>query len=493
MRLSRGWVVIQNYIDGRFVTSQSKQVTSVINPCTEEVLGLTPHSTAQEVSQACEIAQEAFLTWRRVPAQERIQYLFKLKALLEENSESLSRLITIESGKTLNEARGDLRRGIQMIEAACGIPSMMLGTSFEDIASGIDCVAVRRPMGVFAAITPFNFPAMISFWFWPFAVAAGNTFVLKPSERVPLTQIEIFKLIEKAGFPKGVVNLVQGGREVVETLCTHPLVQGISFVGSTPVAKIVYSKAASHGKRVQALGGAKNFMVVLPDAVMDKSVSTALESIIGCAGQRCLAGSVVLSVGKDTAQEIENRMVVAAKEIIIGDGLDPMTQLGPLISEESKLRVSQMIDKAVSQGAKLLFDGRADVRRQKGFFMRPTVLGGVNKNMEIAKQEVFGPVICLSEVPSLNEAINTINSSEFANTTTLFTTNGAAAREFCYQVDPSMIGINIGVPAPMSFFSFGGTKNSFFGDIKAHGAESVRFFTDSKTTMYRWLKGGNIW
>jgi malonate-semialdehyde dehydrogenase (acetylating) / methylmalonate-semialdehyde dehydrogenase len=484
--------LVKHYINGAWVASTGTETLDIINPATGKALDQVTLGTAADVDKAVEAAAETFKTWRKVPTIDRTQYFFKLKTLLEENFEELVKLCTLEHGKTLAESRGDVRRGIQMIETACGMPTLMMGKHSEDIAAGIDCQMVRRPMGVFAAICPFNFPAMVPFWFWPFAVGSGNTFVLKPSERVPLTQVKVFELIEKAGFPKGVMNMVQGGKEVVNALCTHPKVQGLSFVGSTPVAKHVYQTGTAHGKRVQALGGAKNSMVILPDAVMDSSVKTALESIIGCAGQRCLAGSVVITVG-DIHKTIEDQITRHASDIVVGDGSDPHTQMGPLTSKAAVERVKGLIQSAIDEGAKVLLDGRKGVENLPGFYLKPTILTGIKPHMRIAKEEVFGPVVCLAQVKSLDEAIRWINSSPFGNTTTLFSSSGAAARQFAYEVDPSMIGINIGVPAPMSFFSFGGTKDSFFGDVKAHGVAGVEFFTDSKVTIQRWNKNSNIW
>lgn len=482
--------MIKNYINGEWVSSTGTETVEVINPATEEVLALSPLGTSQDVEKAVAAAKEAFKTWRKTPAIDRTQYLFRLKTLLEENFESLVKLCTQEHGKTLVESRGDVRRGIQMVETACGIPTLMMGQSFEDIATGIDCQSVRQPMGVFAGITPFNFPAMVPFWFWPFAVATGNTYVLKPSERVPLTQIKIFELIEKAGFPKGVMNLVLGGKEVVNTLCTHPDIKGVSFVGSTPVAKHVYQLAGSHGKRIQALGGAKNFMVVLPDANLETSVKTCLESIVGCAGQRCLAGSVILCVG-NTYDEVKKQILKAASDMIVGDGSEPRTQMGPVISKSSVERIKGLIQSAADDKAEILLDGRNF--SGKGYFLKPTVIGEVKPNMRVAQEEIFGPVVCLARIKSLDEAIHWINSSPFANTASLFTSSGAAARQFSYEASPAMLGLNIGVPAPMSFFSFGGAKDSFFGDIKAHGQSGVQFFTDTKVTIQRWNKDSNIW
>ncbi len=483
--------VVKNYINGQWVDSTAKETVDIINPATEQVIGKTPLGTAKDVDLAVKTAKKAFEMWRQTPVIDRVQVLFRLKTLLEEHAEELARLITLENGKIIAEARGDVRRGIQMVEVACGMPNMMMGKQSEDIASGIDCHTIRQPMGVFAGITPFNFPAMVPMWFWPFAIATGNTYILKPSERVPLTQVRIFELIEKAGLPAGVINMVHGGKDIVNALCEHPDIQGVSFVGSTPVAKHVYSTASAAGKRVQALGGAKNFMVVLPDAIINSSVNTVVESCTGCAGQRCLAGSMVLGVGS-AYSDLEAGIVKTAKSMSIGDGLQATSNVGPLISKQALDRVKGLIQSAVDEGATILVDGREDVD-ETGYFLKPTVISGVTTDMRIAKEEVFGPVILLTKVETMNDAIDWMNQSEFANTASLFTSSGAAARQFAYDADPAMLGINIGVPAPMAFFSFGGAKESFFGDTRVHGASSVDFFTDTKTVIQRWVKESSIW
>ena len=483
---------VKNYINGKWIESSGTEFVDVINPATKELIAKCPLGNKKDVDNAVIAGKEAYKSWRQIPVIDRVQILFKLKTLLEKHSEDLARLCTQENGKTLIESRGDVRRGIQMIETACGMPTLLMGKSLEDIASGIDTHAIKRPLGVFAAITPFNFPPMVPFWFWPFAIACGNTFILKPSERVPLTQVRVFELIEEAGMPKGVINLVNGSKEVVNSICSHPDIVGVSFVGSTPVAKHVYQSAASHGKRVQALGGAKNFMVVLPDANIDLAIKTVFESCTGCAGQRCLAGSVVLCVG-DIYTKFQEGIIKKAKEAIVGDGLDPAVNIGPVISEEARTRVKELIQSAAAEGAKILLDGRLGIENLNGYFLKPTVISDVKKDMRIAKEEIFGPVICLSNVETFDEAIQWLNSSEYGNTASLFTSSGSAARKFSYEVDPSMIGINIGVPAPMAFFSFGGTKASFFGDIKVHGQASVDFYTDTKVTIERWVKDSSIW
>lgn len=485
--------MVRDYVNGEWISSFAKASVPIINPANGQELDSCPLGTSADVDRAVAAAQAAFEEWKLVPVVERVQYLFKLKPLMEANLEQIAQCITREHGKTLTEARASARRGIQMIETATGMPTFQKGEFLEDIARGIDCVTMKQPLGVFAGIAPFNFPAMVPFWFWPFAIASGNTFVLKPSERVPLTHQIIFDLLEKTGLPKGVMNLVHGGKEVVTALCTHKDVKGVSFVGSTPVAKYVYETASSHGKRVQALGGAKNFMVVLPDAVMDKTVSTALESIIGCAGERCLAGSVIVCVGDETYETVKSKIIPAAQDVSVGDGLDPNVQMGPVISKESKERVKDLIASAITEGAQLLVDGRENVDHLPGYFLRPSVIGGVTEKMRVAREEVFGPVVLLAKVKTMNEAIQWINRCNYANTTSLFTSSGPAARKFCSEVTPAMIGVNIGVPAPMSFFSFGGSKDSFYGDIKAHGAHSVNFFTDEKIITQRWMSDSSIW
>ncbi len=485
--------MVQDFIDGKWLNSLGNTFFPVLNPANGKELAVCPMGTVADVDRAVQSASQAFEEWRQVPVVERVQYLFQLKTLLDANLEEIAKRITQEHGKTLAESRASVRRGIQMVETATGMPTFQMGEFSEDIARGIDCYSNRKPLGVFAGIAPFNFPAMVPFWFWPFAIASGNTFVLKPSERVPLTHQLIFELIEKVRLPKGVFNLVHGGKEVVDRLCTHPDVKGVCFVGSTPVARHVYTTATAQGKRVQALGGAKNFMVVLPDAVMDKAVATALESVIGCAGERCLAGSVIVCVGEDTYSEVSKRMVALASDISVGDGMDPRVQMGPVISKESKSRILSLISNSLKEGGELLLDGRQNVDQLPGYFLRPTVIGNVVESMEIAKEEVFGPVVLLAHAKTLDEAIQWINRSPYANTATLFTSSGAAARKFSAEAAPSMIGINIGVPAPMSFFSFGGTKDSFFGDIKVHGAEAVNFFTDKRTITQRWMADSSIW
>lgn len=478
---------LSNYMGGDWVPSSSGKTLDVVNPATGDKLAKVPLSKAADVDRAVRVAREAFATWRMVPPLSRARYLFKYRELLEKDKEELARIVTLEHGKTLDEARGSVRRGIENVEHACGIPALMMGDKLEDIAAGIDCETVRQPLGVFAAIAPFNFPAMVPLWFWPYAVATGNTFIVKPSEQVPLSQQRMFELVHEAGFPSGVINMVHGDREVVEALIDHPELTGVSFVGSTPVARAVYERAAARGKRVQALGGAKNHMIVMPDADLDKSVAALTESCFGCAGQRCLAGSVVVAVG-GIYDELRDRLVRAAEAIVMGNGLDSGVDLGPVISGRQKDRIASHIAGAVAEGAKLLLDGRGRTvpEHPEGFWLGPTILGDVTGDMAIAREEVFGPVMVLRRADTLRDAIEMVHASEYANATSIFTTSGAAARQFRYDVGVSMIGVNIGVAAPMAFFPFGGTKGSFFGDTKAHGTEGIRFYTDQKVVISRW-------
>jgi len=476
---------LKNYVNGAWIDVASAAVQEVRNPATGEVIALCPLGGAAEVDAAVQAAHGAYATWRRVPAEERVQYLFKLKALLEEHAEELAAVVTRENGKTLSEARGDVRRGIQMVEVAIGAPSLLMGQALEDVAHGIDCESVRQPMGVFACIAPFNFPAMVPLWFYPFAVACGNTFVCKPSEQVPLTQRLMFELIHRAGFPRGVLNLVNGGKETVNAILEHPLIRGVSFVGSSPVAEYVYKVGAAHGKRVQALGGAKNFIIVMPDAEMDKAIDAIAESAFGCAGERCLAASVVLAVG-DAHGKLRAGLVERIGQYKVGDGSKPDTTMGPVISQTSKERVVSYIDKGVTEGAELVCDGRKIATKEAGYFVGPTLFDKVTPKMTIAKEEIFGPVLCMMQVGGLDEAMTIAGSHPLANASSIFTTSGKSARQFRYEIDASMAGVNIGVAAPMSFFGFGGAKGSFFGDLKAHGREAFDFYTDRKVLISRW-------
>lgn len=477
---------LSNYINGEFRPSNAKEHLDVINPATEEVLARVPLSTQEELDEAVKAANDAFPGWRRTPPAERAKYLFKFKNIIEENFEEIAKICTQEHGKTLLESRGDLRRGIDNIDVACGIPSLMQGESIEDVGRGIDCVAVKRGIGVFAAITPFNFPPMVPLWFLPHAIATGNTFILKPSERVPITQQKMFELWHQVGLPKGVINLVNGAKETVRGICEHPGIKGVSFVGSSPVAQYVYETSARTGKRVQALGGAKNFLVVMPDADLEKTVSILVESCYGCAGERCLAGSSLVFVG-EAYEKFKEPVLNRIKAIKVGNGLEPDVEMGPVISKQHKAKVISYIEKGIEEGAEILLDGRTGYENSKGYFLGPTVFDNVKPEMVIAREEIFGPVLCLIKVDELKDAINIIVNHPLGNTTSIFTSSGKSAREFAYSVEPSMMGINIGVAAPMAYFSFGGAKGSFYGDLKAHGKNAIDFYTDRKVVISRWF------
>ena len=480
---------ILNYFGGTWHKSAATEFVNVSNPATAEVIARTPISSKADVDAAVQSAAEAFPAWRRTPAGERIQYLFKLKVLLEDHIDELARTITLENGKTFAEARAELRRGIENVEVACGIPMMMQGYNLEDITPGVDELLIRQPLGVVAAIAPFNFPAMIPFWFLPYAIACGNTFVLKPSERVPLSMRRVYELLEQTGLPKGVINIVNGGREAVDALCDHPTVRAISFVGSTPVAKHVYQRSAAAGKRMQCQGGAKNHVIVLPDADMDLARQIIADSAFGCAGQRCLAVSVAVTIG-EAQKTFRDAIANAASSINVGFGLDKGVQMGPVISKESKQRIESLIATGVSDGAKPVVDGRSTkiAGHENGNFIKPTILDGVPASSSLANTEIFGPVLSLIHANTIDEAIDFIRKSPYGNQASLFTTSGAAARKFRYEAPAGNIGINIGVAAPMAYFPFNGWKESFFGILHAQGKDAVEFFTESKIVIERWSR-----
>ena len=480
---------ILNYFGGTWHKSAATEFVNVSNPATAEVIARTPISSKADVDAAVQSAAEAFPAWRRTPAGERIQYLFKLKVLLEDHIDELARIITLENGKTFAEAKAELRRGIENVEVACGIPMMMQGYNLEDITPGVDELLIRQPLGVVAAIAPFNFPAMIPFWFLPYAIACGNTFVLKPSERVPLSMRRAYELLEQTGLPKGVINIVNGGKEAVDALCDHPTVRAISFVGSTPVAKHVYQRSAAAGKRMQCQGGAKNHVIVLPDADMDIARQIIADSAFGCAGQRCLAVSVAVTIG-EAQKTFREAIANAASSINVGFGLDKGVQMGPVISKESKQRIESLIATGVSDGAKPVVDGRNTkiAGHENGNFIKPTILDGVPASSSLANTEIFGPVLSLIHANTIDEAIDFIRKSPYGNQASLFTTSGAAARKFRYEAPAGNIGINIGVAAPMAYFPFNGWKESFFGIVHAQGKDAVEFFTESKIVIERWSR-----
>src|SRR5438067_6172291 len=480
---------IPNYVDGQWRESNAAEDLDVINPATGEALAKVPLSSAAEVARAVEAAASAWPEWRRTPPEDRIQPLFKLKQLLEDHLDELSRIITQENGKTFAEAKAELRRAIENVEVACGIPMMMQGYNLEDVARGIDETMIRQPLGVVAAITPFNFPGMIPFWFLPYAIACGNTLVMKPSERVPLTMRRAFELLAQTGLPKGVVNLVNGGKSAVDTLLDHPKVRAISFVGSTPVAKYIYARAGANGKRAQCQGGAKNHVIVLPDADMKMATQIISDSAFGCAGQRCLAVSVAVTVG-EAQKTFRDSISEAASKLKVGNGLDAGVQMGPVISKESKRRVESLINAGVGEGAKPILDGRGTriLKYEAGNFLTPTILDGLPSTSQLAHTEIFGPVLSLIHANSEDEAMEFLRRSPYGNQASLFTTSGSAARKFRYEAPAGNIGINIGVAAPMAYFPFSGWKESFFGILHGQGRDAVEFFTESKIVIERWSR-----
>ena len=480
---------VNNYVSGEWVDPTGDDGQAVVNPATNDDLARVGFSTAEDVDEAVQAANEAFVEWRRTPAAERVQYVFDLKRELEDRKEELAQALTMEHGKNLDEARGEIQRGIENVDVATGIPNMIREGSgnVETVARGIDETSVRQPLGVFTAITPFNFPAMIPLWFLPYAVATGNTFILKPSEKVPLSSQIIFEAVEAANFPDGVVNLVNGSADTVNTLLEHEDIEGVSFVGSTPIARHIYETAAEHGKRVQAQGGAKNYAVVTDDAELDGAVPNLIGSVYGNAGQRCLANDVVVGVG-DVYDDLYDRLLHAIDDLTVGNGLDEETDIAPLITDESRERVADMIDDAVDEGAELVVDGRDFEHPEypEGNFMGPTLLADVTGDMEIVQTEIFGPVLCLAHLDTLDDAIEMVNGTNYGNASTIYTENGAEARQYRYEVDAGNIGINVGVCAPMGFFHFGGTKDSFFGDLHAQGEDAVNFYTDKTIEITRW-------
>ena len=480
---------LTNYINGRWTESRASEWLDVVNPATGEALARVPLADAAEVNAAVGAAAAAFPEWRRTPPEDRIQPLFKLKNLLEDHLDELSRIITQENGKTFTEAKAEMRRAIENVEVACGIPMMMQGYNLEDVARGIDETMIRQPLGVVAAIVPFNFPGMIAFWFLPYAIACGNTFILKPSERVPLTMHRVFELLEQTGLPKGVVNLVNGCKAVVDALLDHPKVRAISFVGSTPVAKYVYARAGANGKRAQCQGGAKNHVIVLPDADMNMATQIISGSAFGCAGQRCLAVSVAVTVG-EAQRTFRDSITAAAASLRVGNGLDEGVQMGPVITPKSKSRVESLIGVGEKQGAKVLLDGRnARIpKHEAGNFVKPTVLDDVPRDSEFTDADIFGPVLSLVHANATDEALAFLEHSAYGNQASLFTSSGSAARRFRYEAPAGNIGINIGVAAPMAYFPFSGWKDSFFGIMHGQGRDSVEFYTEKKVVVERWAK-----
>ncbi len=482
-------IEVRNFIGGEWRAPASEPASDVLNPATGEILARAPAGGPEDVGPAVDAAAKAFRDWRAVPPGDRIQYLFRFKQQLEEHFEEVARLITTENGKTLAESRGELRRGIENVEVACGIPTLMQGHTLEDIAVGIDEIMLRQPLGVAAAITPFNFPAMIPLWFLPYAIACGNTFILKPSERVPLSARRVVELLDAAGLPKGVVSVVNGGKAAVDALLDHPEVRAISFVGSSPVARYIYARASSNGKRVQCQGGAKNHVVILPDADRETTTQIVSDSAFGCAGQRCLAVAVAVTVGG--AREWFNEAIAgAASSLRVGSGLDQGVQMGPVITPASKQRIETLVAKGIAEGAQASVDGRGAkvAGYERGFFVAPTVLNGVPAESALAETEIFGPVLSIVHASELEDAIGMIERNSYGNASSIFTTSGAAARKFRNTAPTGNVGVNIGVAAPMAYFPFSGWRGSFFGVLHAQGRDAVEFYTEKKVVIERWPK-----
>ncbi|MBK9123090.1 MAG: CoA-acylating methylmalonate-semialdehyde dehydrogenase [Chloroflexi bacterium] len=479
---------LKNYIGGEWVESAASASTPVVDPATCEVLAECPDSTVADVDQAVKAAREGFEEWRTTPVMVRAQYMHHFKVLMEDNFDKLSEMVVRENGKTLDEARGEVRRGIESVDYAIGVPFLMRTDGLEDVSSGIDETTLRQPAGVFAAITPFNFPSMVPLWFLPTAITCGNTFILKPSPQTPISAELLYELLEELDLPPGVVNLVQGGVTSATAIMEHPGVTGVSFVGSTPVAKIVYETCTRHGKRVQAQGGAKNYIAVMPDANMEASVRNILGAAYGCAGQRCLAAAVVVGVG-DAYDKVRDELVKQASKLRVGYGLNEQTQMGTVISPAARERIERMIARGVDEGAEVILDGRSLKvdGYEDGTFVGPTILGEVKPGTTVATEEIFGPVLSLMRADDFEDAVDLINSSHYGNAASIFTSSGGHAREFKYRVNAGNIGVNIGVAAPSASFPFGGQKDSFFGDLHGQGSDSIEFYTERKIVIERWL------
>lgn len=480
---------LQNYIDGEWRSSSATEYLKVVNPATAETITEVPLGGKDDVHAAVEAAAAAFPGWRRTPPEERIQFLFKLKQSMEDHFDEIGRLITMENGKTLTEAKAEVRRAIENVEVATGITTLMQGYNLEDVAHGIDEIMIRQPLGVVAAICPFNFPVMVPFWFLPYAIACGNTFILKPSERVPVSMHRLLELIDETGLPKGVINLVNGGKDAVDALLDHPQIRAISFVGSTPTARYVYGRGSTNGKRVQAQGGAKNNVVILPDADMEMTAQIINDSAFGCAGQRCLAVSTAITVG-EARRTFTEAIADVARSINVNYGLEEGAQMGPVITGESKTRIEGLIRKGADGGATLLLDGRSAKisRYESGNFVNPTILDNVLPGSEISNTEIFGPVLSVTHAQTVEDALRLIDESPYGNAASIFTSNGAAARKFRYEASAGNIGINIGVAAPMAYFPFSGWKDSFFGVVHSQGRDGVEFYTEKKVVIERWPK-----
>lgn len=485
--------IIDHFIGGKHVPGRSNRFGAIFNPATGDVIAKVPMATADEVHHTVQVAKQAFIGWSATPPLRRARILFRFKELMEQHAEEIAAIVSREHGKLLNDARGSVTRGLEVIEFVCGAPHLLKGTFSEDVGTGIDCHAIRQPLGVCAGITPFNFPAMVPLWMFPVAVACGNTFILKPSEKVPSASMRMAELWKEAGAPDGVLNVIHGDKEAVDALLTHSDVTAISFVGSTPVAEYIYQTACAHGKRAQALGGAKNHMVIMPDADMEQAVEALLGAAYGSAGERCMAISVAVAVGA-AGDALINHLVPRVRALRVGTDSDAKSpqgteaEMGPLISREHCARVRSYVDLGIQEGAKLLVDGR-DVRvpgHDGGFFLGASLFDHVTPTMRVYQEEIFGPVLCVVRVPDLATAMALVNDHPYGNGTAIFTRDGGTARQYAHRVKVGMVGINIPLPVPMAYHSFGGWKRSLFGDVHMHGPEGIQFYTKLKTITTRW-------
>ena len=482
---------LHHFIDGRRIEGASGRFGQVFNPATGDCTARVPLADAAEVAQAVEAAASAFPAWRDTPALRRARVFFRFKQLLEQNLDQLAELVSAEHGKVLSDARGSVIRGMEVVEFACGIPHLLKGSFSENVGSDVDSHSVRQPLGVCAGITPFNFPAMVPMWMFPLAIACGNSFILKVSEKVPSTALRLTELLSEAGLPKGVMNLVHGDREAVDALLTHPKVAAVSFVGSTPVARHIHRTSSEQGKRVQALGGAKNHMVVMPDADLDQATDALMGAAYGSAGERCMAISVAVAVGNELADALVERLAPRVRALRIGPATDPQAEMGPLISREHRDKVEGYVNLGIEEGAQLLVDGRSlrVAGHEQGFFLGGCLFDQVTADMRIYQEEIFGPVLCLIRAADFETALELVNSHEYGNGTAIFTRDGDTARAFASRVQAGMVGINVPIPVPMAFHSFGGWKHSLFGDMHVHGMEGVHFYTKLKTITSRWPTG----
>jgi len=478
-------------MNGNWSVSNEQATIDVVNPASQEILAKVPFGdkTANDVNYVVAAAAEALKEWRETPVMKRVQPLYKLKQLLEDHVDEIAKLITLESGKSFTESKAEMQRAIENVETACGTPMLIQSEFSETVATGIDEFMIRQAVGVCACISPFNFPGMIPFWFLPYAIACGNSFIIKPSEKVPLTMMKVFELIDRLDIPKGLINLVHGGKQTVDALLDHPDIKAISFVGSTNVARYIYQRSAANGKRVQAQGGAKNPIIVMPDADIDMTAKIIADSVYGCAGQRCLAASNIITVG-DSKGIIREALVEAAKNRTTGFGMDEGIEMGPVITPESKSRIENLIGKGVEEGANLLLDGRNALISgyESGNFIKPTILENVALDGEVINTEIFGPVMSLLPMDTIEQAIEFVNGNKFGNMACIFTSSGLNARTFRSRANAGNIGINIGVAAPMAQFPFSGWNNSFFGDLHGQGRHAIEFFTQTKVVIERWPK-----